>query len=157
NAAVVPHTEAFRQPEPFDFARTRHEIVLGILGIDPALDGMSGLSDVTLSPRQIASGRYFDLGFHQVDADHAFRDCVFHLEPRIHFEKIEVLLLIQKKFEGPGANVTHRSGSLDRDAPDPSAGAIVHSGRWRFFDNLLMTSLDRAFAVIEMNHPAVFV
>ena len=157
DAAIVSHAEPFRQSEPFDFAWIGHEIMLGILGINPAFDGMTGLRDVTLSPRQIATCRHFDLGFHQVDSNHPFRDRVLDLESRIHFEKIEVFLLVQKKFEGPGAHVTHRSGSLDRDAPDTPPGPIVHSGRGRFFDDFLMTSLDRAFTVIEMNHPAVFV
>ena len=157
NAAVVAQAQPFGQAQAFDLARAGHEIVLRVLGINAALDGMAGLRDMALAPRQIAARRDLDLRFDQIDADHPFGHRMLDLQARVHFEKIKILLLIQQKLQGSGADVADRARALDGDTADAPPGAVVQSRRRRFFDDFLMAPLDRAFAIVEMNDMAVVV
>ncbi len=106
---------------------------------------------------QIAAGRDFDLRLDEIDADHPLGHRMLDLEARVHLEKIEVLLLIEKKLQRSRADVTDRARALDGDASDAPPGAVIHSRRRRFFDDFLMASLDRAFPIVEMNDMAVIV
>ena len=142
DTAIIADPESLRQPQPFDLAGKGHEIVFGILGVDPTFDGVPGLRDVTLAPRQITSRCYFDLRLHQIDSYHSFGNRVLYLKPRIHLQKVKGLLLIQQKLQGAGAHVTDGSCALDRDTPDAPPSAIVQTRRRRLFNNFLMAPLD---------------
>jgi hypothetical protein len=47
--------------QALDLARARHEIALRVFGVNAALDGVPGLSDMALAPRQIAARGDLDL------------------------------------------------------------------------------------------------
>ncbi len=95
-----------------------------VLGVNAALDGMAGLRDMALAPRQIAAGGDFDLRFDQIDADDPLGHRMLDLETRVHLEKIEILFLIQQKFQRAGANVTDRARALNSDPADAPARAV---------------------------------
>jgi hypothetical protein len=55
------------------------------------------------------SGGNRDLQLHQIEAGHLFGDGVLHLQPRIHFEKIEIVFGINQKFDGACIGVAART------------------------------------------------
>src|SRR6185503_10528784 len=124
---------------------------------DAAFDGVAGLGDMALAPGQITSRGDFDLRLDEIDADDPLGHRMLDLQTGIHFEKVEVLLLIEQKLQRSRADVADRAGALNGDPADAPARAIVHSGRRRFFENLLMAPLNRALAIVEMNDVAVIV
>ena len=138
-------------------ARAWHEIVLGVFGVNPALDGVAGLGDMALAPRQIAAGGYFDLRLDQIDADHPLGHRMLDLQARVHFQEIKILLAVEQKLQRAGADVTDRARALNGDPADAPPRAVFQPWRGRFFDDFLMAPLDRALAVVEMDHAAITV
>src|SRR5262245_27542469 len=157
NAAIVSQAESLRQTQSLDPSRTRHEISLRIFRVNAAFNGIAGLSNVALAPGQIATSGHFDLRLDQVDTDNPFRNGVLDLKPGIHFEKVEILLVVQEKFQGSGADVSDGTRALDSDAADAPPRAVLQSRRRRFLDDFLMAPLDRTFSVIEMDDMPVIV
>src|SRR6185436_7354977 len=121
NAAIVSQAEPLRQAQAFDLARTRHEVALRILGIDAAFDGVAGLGDMALAPGQITSRGDFDLRLDEIDADDPLGHRMLDLQTGIHFEKVEVLLLIEQKLQRSRADVADRAGALNGDPADAPA------------------------------------
>ena len=81
-----------------DLARRGHE-GHRIFGVDAAFDGMAGKGDVRLAEAERGAGGDADLFAHQIDAGDHFRDRMFDLEPRVHFDKIKFSIL-EQKFDG---------------------------------------------------------
>ncbi len=79
------------------------------------------------------------------------------LQPRVHLEEIEALVLARDEFDGAGGIVVHRFGERDRLLAHLAAGGFVEQRRRRFLDHLLISALDRTFALAEINHIAVLV
>ena len=78
------------------------------------------------------------------------------LQPGVHFQEEEL---------PSGKQELHRAGRRIADAPRRGHGRfahrgtqfVVHRGRWGFFDDLLVTPLDRAFPLEQMDQVAVLV
>ena len=95
--------------------------------------------------------RECDLLLDEIDARHHLRDRMFYLDAGIHFHEEEVAVLIEEKLDGPDIPVVHSFDGFDGDAADFTAELLVDSGRRRFFEQLLMTALDRAIALAKMH------
>jgi hypothetical protein len=78
-----------------DETRRRRE-GLGILGIDPALDGMAGEGDVLLREGQVGAGSNADLLLDQVEAGDHLGDRMLDLEARVHLDEVELATLVQE-------------------------------------------------------------
>ena len=79
------------------------------------------------------------------------------LQPRIHLQEIEALVLAGDEFDRAGGIVIHGLGERDRLFAHLAAGGLVEQRRRRFLDHLLIAALDRAFALAEIDHVAVLV
>ena len=79
------------------------------------------------------------------------------LQPRVHLQEVEALVLAGDEFDGAGGIVVHRFRKRDRLFAHPAAGGLVEQRRRRFFDHLLIAALDGTFALAEINHVAVLV
>ena len=87
---------AFGQLQLFQAARARTEVLLGVLGVDSALDRVTTEADVFL-----AQGKFFPRGDQQllpdnVDAGDHLGDRMFHLYPGIHFNEVKISILVKK-------------------------------------------------------------
>ena len=91
---VDAYSIAARHMDIGDLSRTRHKILRRIFGIDPAFDGVSGEMDVILCHRQPLASRDLDLFFDQIQPCHHLRNWVLHLDPGVHFHKIEIFIFI---------------------------------------------------------------
>src|SRR6185312_2673968 len=79
------------------------------------------------------------------------------LQPRVHLEEIEALVLAGDELDSAGAVVADRLGERDRLLAHLLAGRRIEERRWRLLDDLLIAALDRAFALAEMDDVAVLV
>src|SRR4030066_348818 len=76
DSRVVPHAGPSRRPKRSDEAGARHEVVVGILCVDPALDRVAGLLDLLLPERELLPCGDPDLLLDDVDAGHHLGDRV---------------------------------------------------------------------------------
>ena len=79
------------------------------------------------------------------------------LQPRVHFEEEEALVLSGDELDGAGAVVADGLGQCDRLLAHLPARRLVEQRRRRFLDDLLVAALDRAFALAEIDDVAVLV
>ena len=86
---------------------------------------MAALLEIGLLPLQRGSGRDFNLLAYQVDAEDLFGDWMFDLQPRVHLQKVEVAILVEKKFDRTRADIVHRARRFDGNLAHRSA----HRGR----------------------------
>ena len=96
-----------------------------------------------------------DLEFDEIEAGDLFGDGMLDLETGVDFEKIEIELGVDEKFDGAGVGVA--TGA--REAHGGVAHFFAQVGRddrgRRFFDHFLMAALDGAFALAEGDDAAV--
>ena len=79
---------------------------LGILGVDPALDGVALDGHRLLDNLgQLVTRRDQDLALHQIDSGDGFGDRMLHLNARVHFDEVEIAIAIHQKFDGAGIGV----------------------------------------------------
>ena len=79
------------------------------------------------------------------------------LQPRVHLQEKEALVLAGDEFDGAGGIVVHGLGQRDRLFAHLAAGGLVEQRRRRFLDHFLIAALDRTFALAEIDHVAVLV
>src|SRR5262249_56278393 len=79
------------------------------------------------------------------------------LQPRVHFEKIEALVLADDELDGAGGVVADGLGERERLLAHFAARRRVDEWARRFLHHFLIAALDRAFALAEMNDVAVLV
>src|SRR6267143_2699077 len=82
---------------------------------------------------------------------------MFHLQPCVHFEKIEILVVVHQEFDCSGIGVGGGSGHTDRDVAHLAAHFRANDWRWRLLQHFLMASLYGALAFSEENGVAMLV
>ncbi len=86
---------------------SRPEPVIGILGVDPALDGMP--TDLySVGQRKRLTGRDAELFLDQIVPRDLLRHRVLYLDARIHLQEVEASIAIEQKLHGAGADVADR-------------------------------------------------
>ncbi len=103
-----------------------------------------------------------NLQLHQVQSGHQFGHRMLDLQARIHFQEIEVLLLIRQvrvhqKLDGAGVVVMRRLCHAHRDLAHAPAHFRIHQRRGRLFHHFLMTALDGTLAFAQIDRVAVLV
>ena len=133
------------------------EIAVGILGIDPALDGPAGQRHVGLRQVELFAGRHPNHLLDQIDAGDELGHRMLDLKTGVHLEKEEGAVLGGDELDGAGRIVMHRLGQGDRLGAHAGPGRGVEQWRGRLLDHLLVPALDRTFALAEMDDVAVLV
>ena len=133
----------------------RAKIVVGIFGIDPALDRMPADDDVLLAERQGLAGGDPDLLLDQVDAGDHLGDGVFDLDPGVDLDEVEVVVGVDQELAGARVDVAGGAGQPDGGLAQPGADLEGQGRRRRFLDELLMAALQRAIAVPAVDDVAV--
>jgi hypothetical protein len=88
----------------------RQEVAERILGVDAALDGPAVALHVGLRQRQLLAGGHADHQLDQVEAGDALGDRVLDLQPRVHLQEVERLVLADDELHRAGALVVHGLG-----------------------------------------------
>src|ERR1700730_6911280 len=82
---------------------------------------------------------------------------MFDLQPRVHFEEIEIFVFANDKFDRAGRIVVDRLCQRNRPFADLAASFLVDEGRGRLLDYFLVTALDGTFAFAKMDDVSVLV
>ncbi len=143
-----------------DAAGVGEEVGEGVLGVDPALDGVAPQGDLVLREAQRLAFGHPDHGVHQVQAADQLGDRVLHLQPGVHLQEEEpgaLGALLEKELNGAGRRVADLFGEADGGLAHRLAGLGVEHRRGRLFQQLLVAPLQRAVALAQVDHVAVFV
>ena len=129
---------------------------LRVLRIDAAFDGVPVEADLLLAERQRRAGRDPDLLDDEIEPGDHLGDGVLDLEARVHFDEIELAVLVQELDRADAAigELAHRVG---HGLADAHALVLVQRGRQRLLPELLVAPLQRAVALAEMDGVALAV
>ena len=140
-----------------DHAWRGHEVVLCVLCAYTAFYGMAMLADVFLMELKRLTIGYENLLFHQIHSHHFFGDGMLHLKTGVHFQKIKLMVFVNKELNRASTLISNSFGCGYGFGSHLVAKVEVEERRRAFFHNLLMSTLNRAFTVEEMNDIAEFV
>ena len=98
--------------------------------------------------RQLLARGDADHQLDEVEPGDALGDRVLDLQPRVHLEEVEALVLADHELHRAGALVVHRLGQRDRLLAHRLARGLADERRRRLLDHLLVAALDRALALV---------
>ena len=79
------------------------------------------------------------------------------LQSRVHFQKVKVPVLIDQELDRPRIDVAGGAGDAAGSVAETLSQIVVDERRRRFLDELLVSSLDRALALAQVDHVTVLV
>ncbi len=82
---------------------------------------------------------------------------MFDLQPRVHLEEEELAVLVHEELDGAHGVVPGCSRDTGRRAAQAPPQSGTHGHRGTLLDDLLVPSLDRAFALTQRDHVSVVV
>ncbi|VXA92726.1 conserved hypothetical protein [Pseudomonas sp. 8O] len=147
---VGAHAGAAGRVVTGDLAERGQEVVLRVLGIDAELQGISTVDDVFLLDRQWLAAGDADLLADDIDAGDFLGDGVLHLHPGVHLHEVH-LAFGEQELHGAGVLVPNGLRSAHSQVAD--IGTLL-GGKLRAggdFDELLVTTLDRAIALVQVH------
>ena len=142
--------ESHRTPGPpgtrrvGDPARRGAKVVVGVFGVDPALDRMAADDDVLLAEGQRLAGGDPDLLLDQVDAGDHLGDGMLDLDAGVDLDEVEVVVGVDQELAGAGVDVAGGPGQPDGGLAELRADLQRQGRRGRFLDQLLMPALQRS-------------
>ena len=157
NARIHAHARPGGDLDVRHLARRGHETVVRVFGVDAALDCCAVDLDVFLAILQRTPARDAQLLLDDIHAGHKFGDRMLHLQARVHFQEIELVVFIHQELDRPGVDVLDGLGGLDGHLAHSFTQIIVNERRGRFLDQFLVTALDRTFALVQVDDVAVCV
>ncbi len=144
-----------RRHELDDPAGGRQEVAERILGVDPAFDRPAVAAHVLLRQGQPLAGRDADHQLDQIEAGDRLGDRVLDLQAGVHLEEIERLVPVDDELDRAGRLVLHGASELHRLLAHGDPRRLVEEWRRRLLDDLLVATLDRAFALVEVHDVAM--
>src|SRR5262249_18860205 len=140
----------------------RQKAVLRIFGIDPRLDGVSVEADIVLTQRQLFTRGDTELPFNEIKTRSLLGHRMLDLQTRVHFDEPERFAAqsartIGDEFDSAGTAISDRFRRSHGGVADLIAKRLGHARRRRLLDHLLVTPLERAIALAEMDDVAMSV
>ena len=145
DTGVDADTGAERELQQPHGARRGRKIVVGILRVEPGLDGVAELGGAFAGESTAAGDE--DLQLHQVDAGGGLGDRVLDLQPGVDLEEREDLLIrLVEELDGTGAAISGGADEFGRHGAQV-VGLLLGEHRGAgFLDHLLVSALDGAVA-----------
>src|ERR1700704_5132800 len=128
----------------------------GVLGIDSALDGVPLKLYIVLGEFEVGAGGHANLCENEVDVRDGFGDGMFDLDARVHFNEVELAILIEK-LDGPNAEILQFTHCFRDGFANLAALMGVERRRVRLFPDLLMTALQGTVALAQVDGLALAV
>ena len=125
------------------------EIVIGVFGVDAALDGVAPLLGFPDVFGKHAAGGNADLLLDQVHAVDFLGDGMLHLDAGVHLHEVEILLLVHQILDGAGVDVFDLLAELHRGVAHAFAELFADEGGRALLDDLLIAALQGAVAFAE--------
>src|SRR5580692_7030821 len=118
----------------------RQEIFTRVFGVKARLDSVTGKRNLLLLKRQRLAGRDAQLPFDQIKPGNRLGHRMLDLQPRVHFEKVELSTRIEQKLDGACINVADGAGSGDCGIAHLCSEFCRNDRRRCFLDHLLMAA-----------------
>src|ERR1700733_1630255 len=135
-----------------DFAGRWREL-LRVLGIDPALNGVAAYLQLGGKNRiQMLAGGDTQLRFHKVDTGDRFGDRVLYLDAGVHLDEVKAAVLVHEELDGARVLIADVGQAATKRFADLFTHLRGHLQRRRFFNQLLMASLNGALAFEQRDH-----
>ena len=137
----------------------RQEIVVGVFGADARFNGVACEFDLRLLKWQWLATGHTQLPLDQVQTCHGFGHRMLHLQAGVHLHEEEVhvdlasgfvIALLNNEFNGTSAHIIHGTCSRHGSFAHLFAQLCRHAGCRRFFQHLLVTTLNRTIALHEV-------
>src|SRR5262249_59901509 len=96
-----------------------------------------------------------DLLVDEVEPGHHLGDRVLDLDARVHLDEVEVAAAVDEELDGARVHVVDRGGGEQRGPVQAVARLRLEGRRGRLFDELLVSSLDAAVTLAEVDPDAV--
>ena len=131
------------------------EVVGGIFGVNACLNRVAGKR--WRLHCQLLTSSDSHLPLHEVDASDHFGDGMLHLQSGVHLHEEELVgrVVGDEELDGSCTDVAHAARDLARCFADALPGCLIEQRRRRFFDDLLVATLQRTFAFTQVNDRAV--
>ena len=113
-------------------------------------------ADVALLDRQGRARGDADLLVDEVDAGDHLRHRMLDLDAGVHLDEVELAVLVEE-LDGAGAAILQVLHRLGADIADALAHLDIEGRRGAFLPDLLVTALERAVALAEMDGVALAV
>jgi hypothetical protein len=145
DAAVDPQAGPRGETEEDEGPGSGEKAVVGILGVEPHLDGMAdGRGRL---PREPSPPRHVQLELHEVEPRRHLGDGVLHLQAGVDLHEVEGARgRIEEELDGPRVPVVHGAADRDRGLAHPPVLVRAQGGRGGLLQDLLVLALDRAVA-----------
>lgn len=125
----------------------RGEVLLWILGVDTGLDSPSVNLDVLLLGGQLLVGSNTDHLLDQIHTGNVLSDRVLDLKTGVHLEEVKVAGRVNKELDGTSRRVLDVLGQHDGLLSHGLAGSFVNVGRGCLLNDLLVSALNRALSL----------
>src|SRR3954452_19977836 len=80
---------------------------------------------------------------------------MLHLDACVHLDKVEAAIFVHKKLNGSGGHIPDLTQSGNQLLANLVAHLWGDLQRWRFFQQLLVTTLDAALALAEADYLSI--
>ena len=153
--AVETHTIVERHVKHVDPARCGKEVIRRVLRVQTNLDRVTLQYRVERLRGQRLPGGDVDLQTNKVQPGDELRDGVLNLEARVDLEEEEATVGSEQELDGARTEVAQRLAGVNRRCAHRGPQLGCHRRRWRLFDDLLVTALDRALTLVEVHDRAL--
>ena len=141
-----------------NLSRAGHEVVVRVLGVDAALDGMAGEVHIFLGDFQGFTSGNANLGAYEVNARNGFGDAMLNLNARVDFHEVEFVVgQVKQEFYRTDVGIMYALGSLYCKTAYAVAHILREGDGRRFFQKLLVAALQGAFTLAQVEHFTVVI
>ncbi|KAH3670930.1 hypothetical protein OGAPHI_000641 [Ogataea philodendri] len=132
-------------------SRRRHEVFDWVLGVQSSFHrGALAPDSLTKVWRHVCGDEKHPLN--QVESGHLLCDWMFNLETSVDFQEVELVsFLVVDEFHGTSTFIVDRGSKLLGSFSHLGSGGVWEVWSWCFFDNLLVSSLQRAIPFPKSN------
>lgn len=155
---VETHTVTTGRAVDLDLSSVGLEVGAGIFSGDAALDGETTAVDVVLGETELLEGNTssdLDLRSDNVDTGDLFGNGVLDLDSRVDLDKVVAVLLVDQELGGTGIAVADCVCELEGVVENSLANGLVKVGCGCNLDDLLVTTLDGAVTLKEVDTVAL--
>ena len=158
HAGIYANMGAFiRRAQVTQIAGGGQEVLIRVFGINAGFQSMATDFYLGLLQRQGFTPGDFQLPFHQILAGNHFGNRVLDLQAGVHFHKEERTVDIVEKLNGAGAHIVDGLGRFDSSITHGLTGFFAQPGCRGFFQNFLVTALNRAVTLGQIHAVAALV
>jgi hypothetical protein len=136
------------------------ELLCRILSGDTALNGETASGDAILGETKLWQGgasSNLDLGGNDINAGDLLSDSVLDLNTWVNLNEVVAVLLVNQELSGTSVAVVDRLGELHRIVQDGLTNIRWKILGWRKLNNLLMSALHGAVALVQMHNVAMVI